>query len=432
MTNIRHIVTTDGIKAAYNKDMRIKGNKQFNLYLKDLFNEYLKSLKEDWTAEDTEGNVYLTSQRFKDISKKAEYSCKAINEAIDNYLNGQPSKAYDSLKTWLDNCQSDIENFYCKKLTKDYAGIETSFYRIRIPDTADIIDNRSDIFHPPFEKKHSISMTRFSISGYPCLHMSQSLYAAWEEMRRPLFNKIYFSRFTLQNSVKVLNIAERPIVVCELLNHLSEEEYNKDTYHSVIKGNQNYFVADAKDSNLDYEIPDIDKFLNFVTKYLEFWPLQLACSIPPIPGQDVPKFHAEYIIPQLLMQWLQQESEKLEERIDGICYRSTQVSQEMEPTPYSYQLLYNYAFPAKKSQNAKESEDKDFCPYLKKMFKCSTPVSLEYILSLMENETLSQKYIPKIQMSKEDKNSKVPYFRTAFGKAEIISKDFLRQDDIEK
>ncbi|WP_293880615.1 MULTISPECIES: hypothetical protein [unclassified Sphingobacterium] len=50
--------------------------------------------------------------------------------------------------------------------------------------------SKEDLFHIPFDKRSLVSTQRFSISGLPSLYLANSIYVAWEEMKRPSMNEV--------------------------------------------------------------------------------------------------------------------------------------------------------------------------------------------------------------------------------------------------
>ena len=143
-------------------------------------------------------------------------------------------------------------------------------------------------------------------------------------------------------------------------------------------------------------------------KYLSTWPLMAACSIRVKNSDNV--FKPEYIIPQLLLQWVRSNKE-----IDGIRYWSTHV--EKRPINFNAEL-YNLVLPVK------ESKENGVCSTLGNMFKITEPVSwpnhqfalggVIFIDNDKENKVINEK-IPEIELIK---GMKYPYSYSIFGKLE--------------
>jgi hypothetical protein len=71
----------------------------------------------------------------------------------------------------------------------------------------------------------------------------------------------------------------------------------------------------------------------FIEGYILAWPLIVACSIKT--GNKDSSFHPQYLVPQMLLQWVCDE-----QKVDGIRYFSTR-------TPRGGFPYYNFAFPAR-------------------------------------------------------------------------------------
>ena len=164
---------------------------------------------------------------------------------------------------------------------------------------------RKDIFHVPFHLRHRVNTQRYSISGWPSLYLGASLMVCWEEVGRPAFHKLAVACFDAEKTLNILDFAYRPSVVIDLYEPTDDSEA--------------YFVH------------------SYMASYLICWPLLAACSISA--HHRGSPFVEEYIVPQLLLQWLRDESLK----IDGIRYFSMRVNQ----TSKAPRLGVNYVFPVK-------------------------------------------------------------------------------------
>ncbi len=97
---------------------------------------------------------------------------------------------------------------------------------------------------------------RYSVPGHPCLYIGYSIYGSWEEMSRPTFENCMVS----------------------------------------------ILVNTAEIKTLDLRIPTVDKWNRDMTECLLLYPLILSCMIQVKDSKD--DFKPEYIIPQLIMEWL--------------------------------------------------------------------------------------------------------------------------------
>ena len=206
-------------------------------------------------------------------------------------------------------------------------GIEDdkNWYRMRIQDEDERVFPAKKMFHVPFSLRRKVSLARYSISGYPCLYISRSVWATWEEMHEPKLSDFTVSRLELQNRIKVL----------------------------------------------DLRVPvwreDIDEFR--LLSQLYTIPLVIACSIKvEYPKDD---FKPEYIIPQLVMLAIAYQD------VDymGCVYTST-MRNPVFKWP-NINLLDNIALPVKLVD-----EKQEFCPKLCTFFKISD--STNYDLELFK------------------------------------------------
>ncbi len=167
-----------------------------------------------------------------------------------------------------------------------------------------------DMFHIPFEKRRLVSSQRFSIPGLPCLYTARSLYVCWEELRRPPLHTVQVSALR----------PIRPIHVLQLSRDLSDPHFRV------------------------------------------LYPLAAACSVRAY--ADTP-FRPEYIVPQLLLQWLTQES-----TFEGIECVSTHVSSRNEP-----HLSNNVIFPVADVRRS------GYCEKLTALFEITEPLSWEFVVN---------------------------------------------------
>ena len=137
-------------------------------------------------------------------------------------------------------------------------------------------------------------------------------------------------------------------------------------------------------------------------------PLFIACSVKV--NHKVGAFKPEYIIPQLLMQYVVQNTD-----IDGIKFPST----KLDYSSIEGFAAYNYVFPIKKSSK------NGYCDDLMDKFHVSQPTSLEYE-DLMFNT--NQSFVGVGLINKHEKieiikGVKRSYGYSSFGKIESALKD---------
>jgi hypothetical protein len=201
-----------------------------------------------------------------------------------------------------------------------------TFYRARY--SADRPLTRKELFHNPFENRGIVSTNRYSIPGLPALYLGDSTYVCWEEYNRKDFRNLYFSRFSNTEPLKMVKIQRLPDLITQLSDSSTSEE----------------------------------RRMNILARYLSLFPLSIACSIRTRSTTDV--FKPEYIIPQLLLQYVTDLKGK---GASGIMYPSTKV----DYTKVKGVPAYNYVFPVR------QIPSKGYCSDLARIFTLTNPTSSE-------------------------------------------------------
>ena len=187
---------------------------------------------------------------WADVLAKMKKVIKKLKLIALNSYKGLPSTAYTQLNYMMDK-QIHDDLIWCN------IPAQHNFYRMRtFPDRRNGIKFK-EMFHIPITKRRVVGTERYSIPGYPCLYVGKSSYVCWEEMGRPLMSSCWCSR--LQNIVEI--------------------------------------------SVLDLRIPSEEIFCNNISKYAIVAPLIIASMIP-MKGKGSDVFKPEYLIPQLLMEWI--------------------------------------------------------------------------------------------------------------------------------
>lgn len=246
-------------------------------------------------------DVYLNILDALDENERPDgwnSTMKEINELIDAikvsvklYYEGCHSKAFRKLSRHINNWLVTMLDAYY-------------FYRMRMFEEGEKHD-RNGMFHIPFNKRTIVKTQRYSAPGYPCLYLGTSAYICWEEMLRPNLDKCYVSLFWIG----------RPIAVFDLS-----------------------LPAKPRWEDID----DPQKADNTFLFDLLRLPLVLACMVKVAKPKD--PFKPEYIIPQLLMEWVI-EKRKTRHQFDiiGIAYTSVHKSNDFKFAP---EKSINVAIPA--------------------------------------------------------------------------------------
>jgi hypothetical protein len=244
-------------------------------------------------------------------------------------------------------------------LVLEIKGIKTTehvLYRVINLGKSENVCTKDRIFHIPFSKRHLVTKQRFSINGFPCLYLGDSIKICLDEvgvdLNFPNLSKVYISQF---QSKKTLNL---------LMLFTIQDIYK-------LKCNNN------KDLENNYR-----RMLNFTLTY----PLALACLVKV--KEQTGDFKPEYIIPQMLLQYVKSDSRKL----DGIAYPST----KMNYNEFSEISTYNIVLPPRNWGN------EDFCQDLKGNFHVSEPQKMDTLLE-NQNQYNNQEYKNSIYEAIENK-----------------------------
>ncbi len=308
-------------------------------YREDLatkFQVFLREIRE-FTSEG------IIESQLKNRVNELENVCEHILRSVDAYLSGSAGIAYDELERLFNESIIKDNIIHLTKGMVGYDGTERSLYRVRYSDTN--IVNRNEMFHIPFQLRHLVGTQRYSIAGVPCLYLGASLYVCWQEMGTPDLNKLYLSRFNYTpvngDKIKYLDFAYS----LETLRHISLERFVESREEDISK-------------NLAQMI---------------FFPILIACSYNR--KHQTANFHEEYIIPNLLLQWIS----KVNDEISGISYLSTKTHQMR-----NCDIGINFVFPPETSSMIASG----FCSKLSDSFKLSKPVSWQLLdtITAVQNE----------------------------------------------
>jgi hypothetical protein len=297
-------------------------------YLKTLssrLDEYVKRIK------------LIEEKYFKhsivQLSESIEKTGQDIIEVIKLYLSGKGESAYKDFSKILNDNRTNIEN-----LTLHFEEDQELFYRVRYSEKE--ITAKSDIFHIPFSLRHLVGTMRYSIAGVPCLYFGNTIYDCWLEMDKPDLNKLYISKFKNTREINILDFA----ITFHTLNKMPTMEDQRSEHYSKEK----------------------------IESFLALYPLILACSFKK--QYENAKFDIEYIIPNMLLQWISNQKE----HIDGIRYFSTKMKHDRYNS-----IGINTVFPPKDNKDSMDG----FCPVLKHTFKFTAPISWSMINTLPLKDT---------------------------------------------
>lgn len=345
----------------FNLPLQQPKNKSFDKFIEEFLMKFLDKVNQLDSGYEQFNDYFIKETQNKIV--------KGLIKSIKEYYNGNPYKAYKELDKTLRN---DLKDLYVIIKQKNYSSKE-NFYRIRIKEENYTL-SKKELFHIPFELRGKVSTQRYSIPGFPSLYLGRTLYVCWEELNRPKIDTIQVCRLESNKSIKFLDLTP-PVI--------SNENITQELYR--------YFMT---------------------------FPLVACCSVKVKDYSDT--FKPEYIIPQLLLQWVRNN-----DRIDGIRYKSTHIDPELYKQEGE---LFNLVLPVKEYKNM------GHCNQLKSMFQMTEVTSWQMyqialggqliLRSFEESERLNER-LPKLELIK---GRKYPYSSSILGKLEM----FINEMNTEK
>ncbi|PNU77007.1 hypothetical protein, partial [Salmonella enterica] len=233
-------------------------------------------------------NDKILAHRVRSRLKVIQSLQDGIINCLECFLTGDIKSAYDCFELMLKPqfISRHIKNI-CIPLT-EMCNSQRPLFRVRKSDRP--LSTRKDIFHIPFNQRHLVRAQRYSVAGLPCLYLGTSLYICWREMDKPDFDKLYISSF----------ITDKEDDKSLLLNLSADFLYKTRLF--------------LKRKNAP---KPIEKYsTSTMLSYLALWPLILACNY--LKKHNDASFIQEYIIPNLLMQWISRDINN--NNIIGIAY----------------------------------------------------------------------------------------------------------------
>lgn len=306
--------------------------------LESLFNEYKKKFSKSI------------------FEKKIKGICYTLIEVVKKYLSGFPAEAFKTfseLMTEYDKENIDLhEKSFCDSNGNLFYNDLLNLFRITYLNKNEVNEEnqykRSRIFHVPFNLRSKIATSRYSIAGYPCLYLGTNLdLCALETNYKSHKKPAIASRFKLVRDfnekhvrIRVMDIAVKPQDYLDM---------------SINRFNSNRRFTTKEDPKQIYKLYE----------YFSWYPLIAACSF--IRTNINRPFAAEYIIPQLLMQWVRKRYVVLTDECNdliGIRYFSCKSIEASNKG-------FNYVF-----SSIYEKTENNLCQILSKAFKLTKPCYL--------------------------------------------------------
>ncbi|EPF4548810.1 TPA: hypothetical protein ACJTOK_003268 [Klebsiella aerogenes] len=369
----------------------------------DCYLEAIDKIRKDYPDNETIKEVKKRSNSITAFSNK-------ISETLTHYLNGNIKEAYNTFNQAIIGSPAMKNHIYqmTVPLTK-LCNRRTPLFRVR--KSENILKNRKELFHIPFSQRHLVSAQRFSVSGLPCLYLGTSIFVCWQEMGKPDFDKLYISSFITDDESSQIRILDLGYNLTSALRSTPSE-------HSFL------FEPERIDEYNNEDYSDFPDPINDKVSKLIAWPLVLACNYTK--EHEHANFHKEYIIPNLLMQWISSDSNK---DISGIAYRSTKILNQKDSD-----IGINVILPPKMERITVPNTL--YCPELKRTFKVTNPVSWAVFSTLKATPNFHSPTAIRYQTNGPAKGwiedfdeSLVEYYdNTTFRKVEVLIHQMMKHE----
>lgn len=257
-------------------------------FLRENYAEYIKDVKAALQPADNPivgaDMCNMVSEQIENIEKNAAQ----LIDVLELYNSGKIVTASEKAFEVFDNMKPQLMQRYSG------AFMPEMYYRIRtINENNPFPLERKEMFHIPLNKNYLVGTERYSMPGHPCLYLSSQAELCWYECGKP--EKFAISKFDIPQS--------------------------EDNYMKFIDFSEKLMPLMHKLNVCFYNEQDNEQVKLYLLKYICTYPLRAACSIlVEHPGSS---FIEEYIMPQLLLQWVSND-----EDFDGIRYESCSSSEE--------------------------------------------------------------------------------------------------------
>ncbi len=287
-----------------------------------------------------------------------KYICDKIVETVKKYNNGLPASAYKAFDNVMKKLIKKPIKIYPKSgWTEAFQFCDPlSLFRV-VNVNEDTVFPRSRVFHTPYNLRSKVSTSRYSIAGYPSLYLGTHVELCLNELRNNSQTQLRLcSRFQLDRNI---HHNDYEINVIELA--IKPQDFFKNSGENNVNSDNRYIRGSLLQDN---EVRE---------SYLMWYPLIAACSFIRACKSD--PFAPEYVIPQLLMQWLRNWNEN-NHKLFGLRYFSCASERASDEG-------FNYVFPT----SGEEHRDiKNYCAVLVDSFKTSLPTFIHEYNSAAECE----------------------------------------------
>lgn len=262
-----------------------RGNQSMADFLKEDFGKYISDLEK---ATDYNKNPLTTMEMCDLVNKyipEVRKNAQRIVQVYNLYNEGKIVAASNKAFEVFDSMKPLLMQRYSGTPFNPY------YYRIRPVNSDEKKLDRKDLFHISNLNNYLVGTERYSMPGHPCLYLASQPELAWYECGKP--ERFYVAKFSIPQQEN---------------DYMKFVDFSKKLM-PLMYSFQSWFNNEN----------EIDLVRNYLLKYLCTYPLRAACSV--VVEHPDGKFKEEYILPQLLLQWVVNDTD-----LDGISYESCKES----------------------------------------------------------------------------------------------------------
>lgn len=264
-----------------------RDNKTMFKFLSENYAQYITTLKESISPSD---NTLVGEEMCRMVEAKLpeiECNAKQLLEVLRLHESGRIVDASIKAFETFEEMKPEMMQRYSGAFMREI------YYRIRGSITFPI--ERKELFHIPATMRQLVKTERYSMPGYPCIYLASQAELCWYECGKP-------EQFTI---VKY-DIPQEENDYLKLIDFSEKLMPLKHSFFCWFHNEQ-----------------DKQAVRRYLLKHICTYPLRAACSVvTQYPKAD---FKEEYIIPQLLLQWVAHD-----DYFDGIRYESCSSSDEVK------------------------------------------------------------------------------------------------------
>ena len=264
-----------------------RGEKTMVQYLTENYEQYISTLKESIDPSD---NPLVGDEMCKMVENKLsdiEANSKCLLDVFRLHGNGRIIEASNKAFEIFEQMKPQMMQRYSGAYKRE------NYYRIRGGTNFPL--ERKELFHIPVTMRHLVKTERYSMPGYPCLYLASQAELCWYECGKP--KQFTMAKFDIPQEDE---------------EHLQFIDFSANLM--LLKYDFLSWFHNEKDTKL---------VRNYLLKHICTYPLRAACSVM-VQYPDA-SFKEEYIIPQLLLQWVAHDDD-----FDGIRYESCSPHDEVK------------------------------------------------------------------------------------------------------